>query len=80
MKLKRNTMLSIIRATIRNHLGRFDIEGDLEDLSEDILKTQEIMGMLPPDRGDGLIVGKQYMSTHLDYSRESNYEWEPENE
>lgn len=78
--MKRSSMLAIIRATIRNHLGGLDIHESLEELSEDILKTQEIMGMLPPDRGDGLFIGTQYMSTHLDYSREPNYKWEPENE
>lgn len=67
--MKRSEMLSLIWESIN----------EVED-ADVLLTRMEKAGMMPPDTGNGPMVGTQYMPTHLDYSKQPDYRWEPENE
>lgn len=80
--MKRSEM---IESMVSNWIGLFPGEEWTEELKEDVytnmsnlLSMLEYKGMMPPDTGNGLVIGTQYMSTHLDYSKEPQYKWESE--
>jgi hypothetical protein len=56
-------------------MGAYDSWADQCDY---MLTVLEALGMMPPDNGQGPVMGVQYMSTHLDFSRQPEHKWDAE--